>query len=70
MKDRKSNRQVSVSQAHGTAAVVAERADSDGTFRGRPLWRILRPDGQHGAQLTTDARQVVMLEVNHVAHDD
>ncbi len=55
-----------VGQANGTAAMQVERAMSDGEFRCRPLWRVMRPDHHYGPKLTAAARRVMQREANHV----
>lgn len=62
-------RQVNVGHANGNGQVKAERAESDGTWRNRPVWRFMRPDHKYGPKLTLAARMLLAEERQHVTNN-
>jgi hypothetical protein len=69
MSKKANNRQAIVSESNGNEITRLERAESDGTWRNRPLWRAEWSDGIYGPQLTLAARQL-LAEEKHYANDN
>ncbi len=59
-----------VGQSNSKRTAHSERAIHDGAFHCRPLWRVQRPDGEHGPLLTAFAQNALSREGHHAdSHD-